>query len=258
MARFDKLEFNVQATPKETELTSPLQAQDQLHWMEEADRERRSGHYETALRYYSRTLELDRAVVAAWVGQVQMLVQLGECPEADLWGRKSLEIFPGNAELLAGRAQALCRTGDLKQAQELSDGSLAVAGASAYRWMVRGEILLRQGQKTEEHCFNKALQVESDWVVPVEIALACRYHNVASLALKYLRRALEKAPEQPYPWYVTGQCQAELEMVGAAIHSFQRCLDVAPGHEDARQQIARLSDRSFSPARWLRGLWRRR
>ena len=48
-------------------------------------------------------------LVAGWVGQVQMLVQLQEYPEADLWSRKGLELFPNNGELLAGRAQAFCR-----------------------------------------------------------------------------------------------------------------------------------------------------
>jgi tetratricopeptide (TPR) repeat protein len=257
MARFDKLEFNSQAKAKETELSVSVTNRDQSQWMDEADHERRVGHFETALRYYSRALELDRVILAAWVGQVQMLVQLGECPEADLWARKSLEVFPGNAELTAGRAQALCRTGDLKQAQELSDGSFAREGSSAYRWMVRGELLLCQRQKTDDHCFSKAMQVDSDWLVPVEIGLICRYHNAPSQALKYLRTAIEKAPDQPYPWYVTGLCQSDLESVGAAINSFQRCVDITPGHEDARQQIANLSNRSFSPARWLRRLWRR-
>ena len=199
MARFEKLEFNQQATPKETEVTVSQTVREPLEWMQEADRERRSGHYESALRFYSRTLELDRTVVAAWVGQVQMLVQLREFPEADLWGRKSLEIFPNNAELLAGRAQALCRTGELKPAQALSDGSLALAGASAYRWTVRGEILLKKGNKTEEHCFNKAIQVDSDWLVPVEIALACRYHNVPSLARSYPAAPSKRRPSSPIP-----------------------------------------------------------
>jgi tetratricopeptide (TPR) repeat protein len=258
MARFDKLEFSSQTKATEAELSASLTTRDQTQWMEEADRERRMGHFETALRYYSRALELDRVILPAWVGQVQMLVQLGEFPEADLWARKSLEVFPGNAELCAGRAQALCRTGDVKQAQELSDGSFAREGSSAYRWMVRGELLLVQRQKTDDHCFDKAMQTDPDWLVPVEIALICRYHDSPGQALRYLRTAVEKAPDQPYPWYVTGLCQADLESVGAAINSFQRCVAVSPGHEDARQQIANLSNRSISPTRWLRGLWRRR
>ena len=33
------------------------------------------------------------SLVAGWLGQVQMLVFLGEYPEAELWARKALELF---------------------------------------------------------------------------------------------------------------------------------------------------------------------
>jgi tetratricopeptide (TPR) repeat protein len=218
--------------------------------MQQADVERRRRYHEMALRYYSRALELDRGIVAAWIGQVQMLVQLGECSEADLWGRKALEILPGNAELFAGRAQALCRTGDQKQAQELSDGALAREGSSAYRWLVRGEIMLARRQKTEEHCFRKAVQTDGDGLG--------RSRSVWRAATTMLRLAVQNAPDQLYPWYVTGLCQLDLENNDAARRTFERCLSIEPTNEDLRRQLADLSDRSFSPGRWLRGLWRRR
>ena len=39
----------------------------------------------TALQLYTRALGQNRAVIPAWVGQVQMLVELGEYHEARLW-----------------------------------------------------------------------------------------------------------------------------------------------------------------------------
>ena len=56
------------------------------------------------LRFYSRALEEDKTLIVGWVGQVQMLVQLGELKEAETWARKALELYPNNPELLAGRA----------------------------------------------------------------------------------------------------------------------------------------------------------
>ena len=61
--------------------------------------------------------------------------------------RKALELFPGHGDLMAGRAQALCRLRDLKRAHEMCDGSLKQSGQSAYRWMVRGELLLAAKQR---------------------------------------------------------------------------------------------------------------
>ncbi len=50
--------------------------------------------------------------LSGWLGQVQMLVLLGEYPEAELWAKKSLELFNRHGDLMAGRAQALGRIGD--------------------------------------------------------------------------------------------------------------------------------------------------
>ena len=91
--------------------------------MAKADDHRRRGLYENSLRYYSRALELDKSIPAAWVGQVQMLILLGEFTEAELWARKSLELFKGHGDLMAGRAQALARMGDRRQRMELADAA---------------------------------------------------------------------------------------------------------------------------------------
>ncbi|HEV8293470.1 MAG TPA: tetratricopeptide repeat protein, partial [Tepidisphaeraceae bacterium] len=144
MRRFDRLEFE---KPQETHAaaqTKPRQQtdHDDHHWMNLADENRRLGLYESSLKYYSRALEVDKSLVAAWVGQVQMLIMLGEYPEAELWSRKALELFKNNAELMAARAQALCRTGDLKEAQAMCDAALGQQGQSAYPWLARGEVMV--------------------------------------------------------------------------------------------------------------------
>lgn len=85
MPRFDRLEFG-QPSPDEPESDEPKlsRSQDERHWMKQADTNRRKGQYENGLRLYSRALEENKAIVAAWTGQVQMLVLLNETPEADL------------------------------------------------------------------------------------------------------------------------------------------------------------------------------
>ena len=210
MARFGKLEFNIQKHPSaHPEERDPLD-RDAGHWMRKADESRRMGLYELALKYYSRALELDRSLVAGWVGQVQMLVQLEEYPEAELWSRKGLEMFPANGELMAGRAQSFCRMGDMKQAHALCDGSLRQAGQSAYRWLVRGEIMVAAHQDKDRYCFDKAQELDADWLVPLETARIELYYRRPSKALGQIRRALELAPDAAYVWYLQGVCQAAL------------------------------------------------
>ncbi|MBN2448174.1 MAG: hypothetical protein JXO22_15705, partial [Phycisphaerae bacterium] len=50
--------------------------------LQRADGEYQWGRFEPALRLYTRALQEQRTLIPAWVGQVQMLVQLDECHEA--------------------------------------------------------------------------------------------------------------------------------------------------------------------------------
>jgi len=260
--RFEHLEFG--PDPGEQERESPAPAgyvppkhDDERTALNRADEFRRRGQYENALRQYSRALEQDKSLVAGWVGQVQMLVQLGEAPEAELWSRKALEMFAGNADLLAGRAQALARMGDVKRAGEASDASLAAAGKSAYRWMVRGEWMLAARHKLEEHAFNKAEQIEKDWLVPLESAPIYLHYRFASRALALARQATEAAPDQYYTWYVRGCAEADVGMKRPATESFQHCLQLCRGHVEAQERLRKLDSDGISPLRWLRGLFTR-
>jgi tetratricopeptide (TPR) repeat protein len=253
MARFDKLEFNA---PDETPDDQPELRRadlDESHWMKRADENRRQGLYENALKYYSRALERDRSVVTGWVGQVQMLVLLDEFREADVWGRKALELFPNQADLLAGRAQACCRLGDLKQAHALCDGAIHQQGLSAYPWTVRGELMLAGRQQVEQHCFDKAQQLSRDWLVPLEIAVVCLYYKNPSKAINRVRRAVEIAPDAYYAWYVQGLCQTRLGFDRQARQSFEQCLNLCPRHADSLSRLAEIESQTWSPAR----LWRR-
>jgi tetratricopeptide (TPR) repeat protein len=257
MARFDKLEFNQPDRPApEPNERDPL-SRDAGYWMNQADQSRRTGLHESALKYYSRALELDRSLVAGWVGQVQMLVQLEEYPEAELWSRKGLELFPTNGELMAGRAQAFCRMGDMQQAHALCDGSLRQTGQSAYRWLVRGEIMVAGRQDMDRHCFDKAQELDADWLVPLEAARIELHYHRPSKALGRIRRALEIDPEPHYVWYVQGICQSELGLTRAARESFQRCLELFPRHADAEEQLRRLRGWNWSPLKILRRLFGR-
>jgi tetratricopeptide (TPR) repeat protein len=256
LPRFDRLEFDANGdegpgapAPSDSELTG-----DEAQWLRKADEHRRRGLYENALRYYSRALELDKSLIPGWLGQIQMLVQLGEHPEAELWARKSLELFRGNGDLMAGRAQALARVGDVRQAIELCDSALKQEGQSAYRWMVRGEILVLGKDDVDRHCFDKAVQADRDWLVPLEVALIYLEHGLPSKGLNRARQAVEKAPDWFYCWYVQGWCEQELGLDRQAIQSLERCLELSPKHVEAGRRLDELSRPSWSLSKGLRRL----
>jgi tetratricopeptide (TPR) repeat protein len=258
LARFDRLEFDHEPesgpsdagqTGHEAE-TNP----DHLAWMHKADDHRRRGLYENSLRYYSRALELDKSLTAGWLGQVQMLVLLGEYPEAELWARKSLEIFKGHGDLMAGRAQALARIGDRTQAMELADAAFRQEGHSAYRWMVRGELLVTARDAVDRHCFDKAVGVERDWLVPLESALIYLHYEQASKGLLRARQAVEMSPQSFYAWFVQGECEQTLGLDRQAENSYRRVLELSPRHVDANRKLAEVTSQGWSLSKGLRRL----
>jgi tetratricopeptide (TPR) repeat protein len=258
LARFDRLEFDQEpegGLPAVDPLANmPEQNQDQVAWMRKADEHRRRGLHENSLRYYSRALELDKSLVAGWLGQVQMLVLLGEYPEAELWARKSLELFKNHGDLMASRAQALARIGDRTQAMELADAALRQEGNSAYRWMVRGELLVMSRDEVDRHCFDKAVVLERDWLVPCESALIYLHYEQASKGLLRARQAVEMSPQSFYAWFVQGECEQALGFDRQAETSFRRVLELSPRHVDANRKLGDLANQGWSLKKGLRRL----
>jgi tetratricopeptide (TPR) repeat protein len=257
MARFDKLELASRSPANPESAVELRKSFEETDWIKQADGERRTGQYENALRLYSRALELDKSLVQGWLGQVQMLVYLDECVEAEVWSRKALELFPNNGELLAARAQALCRTADTRQAQVVCDGSFKQAGQSAYRWIVRGELLVAGSQDLDRHCFDKAQQIDADWLVPLEIALIYLHYRLPSRGLDRVRLAVETAPDRHYCWYVQAQCEIELGLTTRAHTSLKRCLELSPGHVEAERRLTEVRHGGMPWFRTLRRLFGR-
>jgi tetratricopeptide (TPR) repeat protein len=246
MSRFGRLEFDdlqgrSEVTAAQVRSLDLADDRDGRHWLRIADEERRGGLFENALRHYSRALELDKSVVAGWTGQAQMLLALGENPEAELWSRKALEMFRNNAELLATRAQALCRTGDLKSAQASCDAAIGQQGMYAGAWVARGELMTARREKLDVYCFDKAAQLDPDWLVPLEVAGIYLHYDRPAKALGRVRQAVEKAPDQAYCWYCQGVCERELGLYAASGRSFDRCLELVPSHVEAGRALHELN-----------------
>jgi len=268
MARFDRLEFGDTRDAKSADSQSNSHANDaapadalpdvSFEALRNADLNRRKGLYENALRQYSRALELEKSLIAGWVGQLQMLVLIEEAPEADVWGRKALELFPGNGELLAARAQAVCRVGDIKQAHALADAAMAAPGRTAYRWQVRGEVLLANRQEMEQHCFSKARECDSDWLVSLETALIYLRYRFPAKATIAARAATELAPDQPYAWYVQGLSEMELDQSRLSRQCFERCLQLSPHHAEAKKRLLEVAKNRWSIGRLVRRVFRPR
>src|SRR5207237_9646868 len=128
--------------------------------------------------------------------------------EAKLWAGYGLARLRREAELLAAKAVALARSGDLQGALIFSDSSIEERGDTPYIWLARGDVLLAREEQRADYCFEKALLLAPrDWFVAWLGARIRSFYEQFALALKLLQQALEWNAGHWVLWLELGQCQ---------------------------------------------------
>src|SRR6266576_3432462 len=207
MSRFVNLEFGDEHEDHSHDHQQGL-VKSEAHYFAEASAAFENGEFEPALRRYSKVLEFNPQNAAAWSGQVRMLIELGEFREARLWADKALERFPHEPELLAAKAVALGRSGDLQGALSFSDASIEERGDAPYVWLARGDVLLARDETRADYCFEKALLLAPrDWFTTWLAARIRFYYHQFALALKLLQQAVEWNATHFLLWLELGRCQ---------------------------------------------------
>ena len=150
-----------------------------------------------------------------------MLIELSEFGEAKKWADKALERFPDEPELLAAKAVALARVGDLEAAMVYSDASISEQGETPYLWLARGDVQMAHQNKGADYCFDKALALApKNWFVRWLAARVYAYYKKFALALKLVQEALSLNAAQGVLWLQLGFCQQALGLIGPARTSF--------------------------------------
>jgi tetratricopeptide (TPR) repeat protein len=241
MSRFVNLELG--GSEDESAFRSGAASQkDEAHYAAEALRAYENGDFEHGLRIYSKVLEFNPSNVSAWAGQVRMLIELEEFREAKLWADKALERFPNEPELLAAKAVALGRVGDLETALAFSDASIEERGDTPYVWLARGDVLLARDEARADYCFEKAMMLSPrDWFVAWLAARIRSYYEQFALALKLLQKALELNATHFLLWLEIGKCQEALGLLGPATRSYLQAHQLDPSNPAATAACARMS-----------------
>jgi tetratricopeptide (TPR) repeat protein len=248
MGRFVNLEFDSDSEERPQRLEKPL-LKDESYYLSEARAAFESGNFESALRFFSKVLEFNPQNVAAWTGQVRMLIELNECKEARLWADKALERFPHDPELLAAKAVALARSGDLQGAISFSDAAIEERGDTPYVWLARADVLLARKERRADFCFEKALLLAPrDWFVAWLAARIRFFYQQFAMALKLLQQAVSWRSDHFLLWLELGLCQKALGLVGPARDSFGLARQLNPQCTEISLHLARLSQV---------GLWQR-
>lgn len=198
-------------------------------WLREGVEHEFAGDFEPALRSFSSALNENPLLLAAWVGQLWMLLQLEEYPEAKMWADKALEQFPEAQDLLAAKSLALFRMGQESEARALNDTALQKKGESALVWLTRGEIMVGSSRAAAEECFQHALRIadREDATLLRIVGIALRYRKY-SLALSMLKQAIAQHPDSAQAWYLQGQAQEQLGLAADAAQSFAEAAELAP------------------------------
>lgn len=253
ISRFTNLELGSQPVTHNQEES---QNSDESIHFEEASRLFDEGLFEPALRSFAKVLEFNPQNTTAWTRQVQMLIELEEFHEAKLWADKAIERFPRCPELLATKAVALARQGDLAAALAFSDACFEERGQGAYLWLARADVMLARKEKRADYCFEKATTLaSSDWRTHWQASRIFFYYRKFTLALKSVQTALNITPTNGILWCQAGRCQLELGMNALAQSSFEHAVDLNPRCDDARTALTQLkSTNCFTK---LRGLWNR-
>ena len=259
MSRFINLEFegdsHHQSSPDEQAVVK-----DEAYYLGEARTAFENGNFEPALRNYGKVLEFNPKNVVAWAGQVRMLIEMEEFREAKLWADKALERFPNEPELLAAKAVALARNGDLQGAISFSDASIEERGDTPYVWLARGDVLLARSESRADYCFEKALLLAPrDWFVAWLAARIRLYYEQFVLALKNIRQAIELNPGHFLLWLEQGRCQQALNLVGPAELSFNQARQLNKDCLEASRRLIEISQTGWCArlCGWLRQAFKR-
>src|SRR6059058_1338068 len=145
MSRFENLELSGEHEEQPSRQKALIK--DESYYAAEAQTAFENGEFNSALRSYGKVIEFNPRNHTAWTGQVRMLIELGEFKEAKLWADKAIERFPQWPELLAAKAVALGRSGDLQGALAFSDASIEERGDTPYVWLARGDVMLARNEQ---------------------------------------------------------------------------------------------------------------
>jgi tetratricopeptide (TPR) repeat protein len=244
MSRFGNLELGGQEEHGQREQT-PL-AKDEAYYLAQAISAFENGEFEQALRSYSKVLEYNPQNAGAWTAQVRMLIELGEYREAKLWADKALERFPTWPELLAAKAVALARGGDLPAAMAFSDASIEGRGDTPYVWLARGDVMLAHKERRADYCFEKAmLLAPKDWFIAFLAARIRFYYEQFVLAMNLLQQAIEWNATHFLLWLELGRCQQAVGLLKAAQSSFNQARHTNPDCQEATRALMHLSRTSI-------------
>lgn len=245
MGRFSKLETQSHARPGPEPADAPPGEEEYAHdapsQTRRGERAWFAGDETAALRWYSRAMQTDAALLEPWVAHARILILTDQIREAGVWINRALSVFPGAPPLLALRAVQHACGGMIRQAMASSDAVLTSSGDDPSAWLSRGHVLIVADNKNAEFCFQQAIQSTraDDWQTPFWIGLTLDSERRWSSSIPYYEKALARRAELPYAWLRIARAHAHLGRRDAARRALERADETCGDDDRLRSQIRR-------------------
>ncbi|HOR27099.1 MAG TPA: tetratricopeptide repeat protein [Candidatus Sumerlaeota bacterium] len=200
--------------------------------------------YRSALRWFSRALDLDSRRPEPWIDVALTHLLLGDHKQAQTWIGRGLIAFPEEPGLMALRAVCHARRGLLRQAMNHSDAVLERSPNLALAHVARGEVLMLADNPNQDYCFEQALKTAggSDWMTPLVICLILRGRKQWVKALTYAIAATERNEREPALWYHVGRLRAALGQGAKAERAFEQARALCAADDPLRPKLERKAD----------------
>ncbi len=257
MGRFENLELEIKKKPTPDDIQLNY---DEVYYLNLAKNGQINGDFEAALRYFSRALSYKIDIPEAWIGQVLCLIDLGELKEAVTWADRASEVIGNDSELIAVKAMALGRLGDIEKALAYSDQAMKKGKNTPLPWLARGDVIITSDYRNAEFCFKKAIECNpKDPFIYIRIGIAYISVKDYDAGLQYLKRALEINPRSPFVNYLIGYCYQMMGMIDDAKHYYEYALKIRPDYRECIEAYKKVSKYNFFQRLyfWFAGLFRR-
>ena len=171
--------------------------------------------------------------------------------EAIIWTDKGIGVIGDNPELLAVKAMALGRNGELDRALGYSDRAIKQGGDSPIIWLARGDIFVTSDTHSAERCFRKAIECDKNNPF-VLLRIGISYLTVQDFApaISYLKRATILCPESSFILFLLGNSYRALGLIGNAKNYYKQALKINPGYLECRKALYEISHRNLSQRFW--------
>lgn len=243
MGRFEWIELGEQE--EKPQINEEVQYNED-YYLKQADNAFEKGSYQSALRYYSRALNLNNTLKSAWLGQIICLIAMGQFNEASVWADKALEFCPEDPELFAIKALALNRLGMKETALSFSDRSIKDSKNSWLVWAVRADILLDENEDAANYCFYKAQEfAKENWLFYMMMGISFLSIKEYTKAIYYLDKATNQKKDNPILYYHLANAYYKDGNYSSAKICLKKAIELKPDFQEAKYMLTKISRLSF-------------